>query len=286
MGNNKFNGKTQTSKKNFNNNNNYKENRKPRYENNKPQNEAEDYNEGLIVGRNAVRELLKSGRTIDKLLVQRGEREGSIVVLVAEAIERHIPVVESDKAKLDKLTNGASHQGIVAMAAEKEYCSVDDILNIAKERGEKPFIVIADGVSDPHNLGAIIRCAEGVGAHGFIIPKRRAVGLTPTVSKASAGAIEHLAVAKVTNIAATVEELKEKGIWIFSAEAGGENYYDTDFKCPCAIVLGSEGDGVSKLVKDRSDYIVSIPMYGKINSFNVSTAAAVILAEISRQHRM
>jgi 23S rRNA (guanosine2251-2'-O)-methyltransferase len=288
MGNNKFNGKQQNSKKNFNNgfNGNNKNDRKPRYENSRTDNDgAEDFSEGLVVGRNAVRELLKSGRAIDKLLVQRGEREGSIVVLVAEAIERHIPVVESDKAKLDKLTGGASHQGIVAMAAEKEYCTVDDILNIASERGEKPFIVIADGVSDPHNLGAIIRCAEGVGAHGLIIPKRRAVGLTPTVSKASCGAIEHLAVAKVTNIAATVEELKEKGIWIFSAEAGGENYYDTDFNCPCAIVLGSEGDGVSKLVKDRSDYIVSIPMYGKINSFNVSTAAAVILAEISRQHR-
>ena len=288
MGNNKFNGKQQNSKKNFNNgfNGNNKNDRKPRYENNRAaKDDAEDFSEGLVVGRNAVRELLKSGRAIDKLLVQKGEREGSIVVLVAEAIERHIPVVESDKAKLDKLTGGATHQGIVAMAAEKEYCSVEDILNIAKERGEKPFIVIADGVSDPHNLGAIIRCAEGVGAHGLIIPKRRAVGLTPTVSKASCGAIEHLAVAKVTNIAATVEELKEKGIWIFSAEAGGENYYDTDFNCPCAIVLGSEGDGVSKLVKDRSDYIVSIPMYGKINSFNVSTAAAVILAEISRQHR-
>ena len=288
MGNNKFNVKQQNSKKNFNNgfNGNNKNDRKPRYENSRTDNDgAEDFSEGLVVGRNAVRELLKSGRAIDKLLVQRGEREGSIVVLVAEAIERHIPVVESDKAKLDKLTGGASHQGIVAMAAEKEYCTVDDILNIAIERGEKPFIVIADGVSDPHNLGAIIRCAEGVGAHGLIIPKRRAVGLTPTVSKASCGAIEHLAVAKVTNIAATVEELKEKGIWIFSAEAGGENYYDTDFNCPCAIVLGSEGDGVSKLVKDRSDYIVSIPMYGKINSFNVSTAAAVILAEISRQHR-
>lgn len=281
MGNNKFNGRQQTTKKNYSG----KDNRKPYHESNRIQNDAEDVSEGLVVGRNAVRELLKSGRTIDKLLVQKGEREGSIVVLVAEAIERHIPVVETDKAKLDKLTGGASHQGVIAMAAEKEYCTVDDILNIAKERGEKPFIVIADGVSDPHNLGAIIRCAEGVGAHGLIIPKRRAVGLTPTVSKASAGAIEHLAVAKVTNIAATVEELKEKGIWVFSAEAGGENYYDTDFKCPCAIVLGSEGDGVSKLVKDRSDYIVSIPMYGKINSFNVSTAAAVILAEISRQHR-
>lgn len=245
----------------------------------------EEMSEGLIIGRNAVRELLKSGRTIDKLLVQKGEREGSIVVLVAEAIERHIPVVETDRAKLDKMTNYAVHQGVVAMAAEKEYCTVEDILAIAEERGEKPFIVIADGITDPHNLGAVIRCAEGVGAHGLIIPKRRAVGLTPAVSKASCGAIEHLAVAKVTNIAATVDELKERGIWIFSAEAGGAAYYDTDFKCPCAIVLGSEGDGVSKIVKDRSDYITSIPMYGKVNSFNVSTAAAVILAEVSRQHR-
>ena len=257
----------------------------PRREDNRRAYADEEMSEGLIIGRNAVRELLKSGRTIDKLLVQKGEREGSIVVLVAEAIERHIPVVETDRAKLDKMTNYAVHQGVVAMAAEKEYCTVEDILAIAEERGEKPFIVIADGITDPHNLGAVIRCAEGVGAHGLIIPKRRAVGLTPAVSKASCGAIEHLAVAKVTNIAATVDELKERGIWIFSAEAGGEAYYDTDFNCPCAIVLGSEGDGVSKLVKDKSDYIVSIPMYGKVNSFNVSTAAAIILAEAAKQHR-
>lgn len=246
---------------------------------------TEEIDEGLVIGRNAVRELLRSGRTVDKLLVQKGEREGSIVVLVAEAVERHIPVVETDRVKLDKMTNYSVHQGVVAMAAQKEYCSVDDILAIAEERGEKPFIVIADGITDPHNLGAVIRCAEGVGAHGLIIPKRRAVGLTSAVSKASCGAIEHLAVAKVTNIAATVEELKQKGIWVFSAEAGGNAYYDTDFNCPCAIVLGSEGDGVSKIVKDKSDYITSIPMYGKVNSFNVSTAAAVILAEVSRQHR-
>ena len=241
--------------------------------------------EGLIVGRNAVRELLKSGRTVDKLLVQRGEREGSIVVLVAEAIERRIPVVETDKAKLDKISNFAAHQGVIAMAAEKEYCSVEDILAIAEERGEKPFIVIADGITDPHNLGAIIRCAEGVGAHGLIIPKRRAVGLTPVVSKSSCGAIEHLAVAKVTNLGATVDELKKAGVWIFAAEAGGAAYYDTDFKCPCAIIMGSEGEGVSHLLKEKADYITSIPMYGKVNSFNVSTAAAVILAEVSKQHR-
>jgi 23S rRNA (guanosine2251-2'-O)-methyltransferase len=247
--------------------------------------QTEEMQEGLVIGRNAVRELLRSGRTIDKILVQRGEREGSIVVLVAEAIERHIPVIETDRVKLDKMTNYSVHQGVVAMAAQKEYSTVEDIFAIAEERGEKPFIVIADGITDPHNLGAVIRCAEGVGAHGLIIPKRRAVGLTSAVSKASCGAIEHLAIAKVTNIAATIEELKEKGVWVFSAEAGGQAYYDTDFNCPCAIVLGSEGDGVSKIVKDRSDYIVSIPMYGKVNSFNVSTAAAVILAEVSKQHR-
>lgn len=248
-------------------------------------NVSEEISENVVVGRNAVRELLKSGRDVDKIFVQRGEREGSIVVIVAEAVERKIPVVEVDKVKLDKMSGFTPHQGVVAMAAEKEYCTVEDILNIAAERGERPMIVISDGISDPHNLGALIRCAEGVGAHGIIIPKRRAVGLTAVVAKASAGAIEHMAIAKVPNIAACVEELKEKGIWVFAAEAGGDAYYNTDFKCPCALVFGSEGDGVSKLVKDRSDYIVSIPMYGKVNSFNVSTAAAIILAEVSRQHR-
>ena len=245
----------------------------------------EEVNEGLVIGRNAVRELLRSGRAIDKIFVQKGEREGSIVVLVAEAVSRHIPMVEVEKAKLDKMTAFATHQGIVAMAAEKEYCEVEDILLIAEERGERPFIIIADGITDPHNLGALIRCAEGVGAHGLIIPKRRAVGLTPVVTRSSCGAIEHLAIAKVTNLASTIDSLKQKGIWIFAAEAGGSAYYDTDLKCPCAIVLGSEGEGVSRLIKEKSDYIVSIPMYGHVNSFNVSTAAAVILAEVARQHR-
>ena len=246
---------------------------------------VEEIPESVIVGRNAVRELLKTDRAVDKLFVQRGEREGSIVVIVAEAVEKKIPIVEVDKARLDKMSGGAHHQGVLAMAAEKEYSTVDDILEIARERGEKPLIVISDGISDPHNLGALIRCAEGVGAHGIIIPKRRAVGLTAVVAKASAGAIEHMAIAKVSNIASCIEDLKERGIWVFSAEAGGEAYYDIDFKCPCALVFGSEGDGVSKLVKDKSDYIVSIPMYGKVNSFNVSTAAAIILAEAAKQHR-
>ncbi len=240
---------------------------------------------GLVIGRNAVRELLKGGRAVDKLLVSRGDREGSIVVLVAQAIERGIPVVEVERAKLDAMAGMSQHQGVIAMAAEKEYCSVEDIIAIARERGEAPLIVISDGITDPYNLGALIRCAEGVGAHGLIIPKRRASGLTPLVSKASAGAIEHLAVAKVSNIAQTIEELKEQNIWVYSAEAGGSAYYDTDFTGGCAIVFGSEGDGVSQLVKQRSDFIVSIPMYGHVNSFNVSTAAAVILAEASKQHR-
>lgn len=241
--------------------------------------------EGLIIGRNAVRELLRSGRDIDKLLVQRGNREGSIVVLVAEAVERGVPVVEADKAKLDAMSGFVPHQGVIAMASEKEYCSVDDILDIAKERGESPFIVIADGITDPYNLGALIRCAEGAGAHGMIISKRRAVGLTPLVAKSSTGAIEHLAVAKVSNIANTVRTLKEKGIWVYAAEVGGTPYYETDFKGPCALVFGSEGDGVSRVVVECCDGLTSIPMYGKVNSFNVSTAAAVILCEAARQNR-
>lgn len=257
-------------------------------ENKAPQNEDTgihgDYENGAVIGRNAVGELLKSGRDIDKLLVQRGERTGSIVVLVAQAIERGIPVIETEKAKLDSLSGYAPHQGVIAFAAEKEYCSVEDILDIAKERGEDPLIVICDGITDPYNLGAIIRCAECCGAHGLIISKRRAVGLTPLVTKASAGAIEHLAVAKVSNIASTVESLKEKGVWTFAAEAGGESVFATNLKGPCAIVLGSEGNGVSQIVQKTCDAIVSIPMYGQVNSFNVSTAAAILLAEAARQH--
>ena len=244
-----------------------------------------DYENGAVIGRNAVRELLKADRPLDKLLVQKGERSGSIVVLVAQAIEKGIPVVETDKNKLDAMSGFVPHQGIIAMASEKEYCTVDDILNIASERGEAPLIVIADGITDPYNLGALIRCAEGAGAHGIIIPKRRSTGLTPLVSKSSAGAIEHMAIAKVANISNTIRYLKEKGVWIFAAEAGGKPYYETDFKGPCGLVFGSEGNGVSQIVIENSDALTSIPMYGKVNSFNVSTAASVILCEAARQNR-
>lgn len=238
---------------------------------------------GIVAGRNAVRELLKSGREIDKIITCG--REGSIVALVAEARERGIPVTQADSSKLDYLARGANHQGIVAFAAQKEYSTVEEILQIARDRGEKPLIVIADGVEDPHNLGALIRCAECAGAHGVIIPRRRSSGLTPVVTKASAGALWHMAVARVSNIAETVEKLKDNGVWTFAAEAGGTAYYETDFDLPCAIVLGSEGAGVSKLVKERCDFTVSIPMYGFVNSLNVSTAASVILCHAARMQR-
>ena len=240
---------------------------------------------GAVIGRNAVRELLHSERTVDKLLVRRGDREGSIVALIAQAKERGIPVIEVDRTKLDEMAGTAPHQGIIALAAEKDYVEPEDILRIAEERGEPPLIAIADGITDPYNLGALIRCAEGLGAHGLIIPKRRAVGLTPLVTKASAGAIEHLAVAKVTNLAQTVKMLQERGVWVYAAEAGGSDYDKTNFRGPCALIFGSEGDGVSALLKERCDGIVSIPMKGQVNSFNVSTAAAILLAEAARQHR-
>ena len=240
---------------------------------------------GIVVGRNAVRELLKSERSVDKIYIRKGDREGSITVLIAEASNKNSPIIEVEPQKLDTLAEGANHQGIVALAAMKEYSTVDDMLALASERNEKPLIVICDSIEDPHNLGAIIRCAECAGAHGIIIPKRRSVGITATVYKSSAGAIEHMLIAKVANLNTTVEELKEKGLWIFAAEAGGSPYYETDFNCGCGIILGSEGNGVSRLLKENSDYIVSIPMYGKVNSLNVSTAASVILCHVARVQR-
>ncbi len=237
----------------------------------------------VIIGRNAVRELLKSGVDVDKILVSG--REGSIVALVAEAKKAGIPVVDADRRQLDKLSGGENHQGIVAFAAEKAYCSVEDILAIATQRGEKPLIVVCDSVEDPHNLGAIIRTAECAGAHGVIIPKRRACGLTQSVAKASAGALLHMAVAKVSNIASVIDELKEAGVWCFAAEAGGSLYYETDFNCACAIVLGGEDSGVGRLVKEKCDYTVSIPMHGKVNSLNVSAAAAVLICHASAMQR-
>lgn len=246
---------------------------------------AETPNEGLVCGRNAVRELLAGGRDIDKIFVARGDRNGSIVTLVAEAIERRIPVVEVDRKRLDTMCGHNRHQGIIAMAAQAEYATLDDIFARAAEMGEPPLIVIADEIEDPHNLGALIRCAECAGAHGLIVPKRRSVGLTTVVAKASAGAIEHLPIVKVTNLATTIDELKDKGLWLYAADMDGAPYYNTDWNGAAAIVLGSEGFGISRLVKEKCDFVVSIPIYGKVNSMNVSTAAAVILCEAAKQRR-
>ncbi len=236
-----------------------------------------------VIGRNAVRELLNSGRDIDKIFVSSGEREGSIKLLVATALERRIPVIETERTRLDFLSKNGSHQGIVALAPKHEYSTLEEILEYAESRGEAPFVVILDELEDPHNLGAILRNADAAGAHGVIIPKRRSVGLTGTVGKASAGAIEHVRVAKVTNLAQAIDTLKEKGLWIYGADMDGKEYYATDFSGGVALVLGSEGFGISRLIKEKCDFIVSIPMYGNVNSMNVSCAGAVLLTEIAKQ---
>ena len=244
--------------------------------------ENTEVSENIIAGRNAVMELIRSGRDIDKIFLKDGEWEGSIKVIAAEAKRLGIPTVSASKIKLDKISGGVNHQGVVAYASEVEYCTVKDILRRAEEKGEQAFVVIADGINDPHNLGALIRVAEGAGCHGLIIPKRRSATLTATVAKSSAGAYMHLPVAKVSNIANAIEELKKAGVWIYSAEAGGDDYDKTEIITPAAFVLGSEGEGVSKIVKDKSDFILSIPMRGKVNSLNVSSAGAVILFHARR----
>ena len=250
-----------------------------------------DEDSGMVYGRNAVIELLKSGKTVDKLFVQSGQREGSVTMIVAEAIKLSIPIIEADKRKLDSMLNHASHQGVVALTSEKEYCSIDDILDIAEERGQAPFILVADKIMDAHNLGAIIRSAECAGIHGIIIPKRNAVGVSPVVVKASAGAAVHMAVAKVANITTAINELKEKGVWIFSAVAGDEAenctaYSEADYTVPTALVVGNEGEGLSPIIVKNSDFLVMIPMFGKIESLNVSCASAILLYEAAKQRRM
>jgi len=249
-----------------------------------------DYGEGsdVIIGRNAVRELLKSGRTVDKIIILHGKREGSINELIYKAREKKIPIVETDKHKLETICIGEglsenSHQGIIAFASCVEYVTADDILENAEKKGEKPFILIVDRVNDPHNLGALIRSAEAAGVHGVIIPKRQSAGISGAVMKASAGAAEHVPICKVPNLADTVEALKKKGVWTVACEFGGTDYTKIDFTVPCAVVLGSEGRGVSELLLSRCDFRASIPMKGKVNSLNVSCAGAVVMYEVVRQ---
>ena len=237
--------------------------------------------EDLILGRNAVIEALKSDRTIECLYVSKGDLEGSIKVALGLAKDNGVVVKEADRRKLDTMCEGLNHQGIVAKVTPFKYCEVNDILEAAEKKGEKPFIVILDEIEDPHNLGSIIRTAELCGVHGIIIPKRRNVGVTSTVYKCSAGAIEHMKIAKVTNINATIDMLKEKGIWIYGADIEGKDYsYNTDFSGACALIIGSEGKGISNLTLKKCDLLVKIPMVGKINSLNASVAGGIMMYEV------
>ena len=240
----------------------------------------EEYND-QIEGRNAVLEYLESGKDINKILVATGEQHGSINKIIAIAKDRKIIITEIEKSKLNKIAQTENSQGVIAIVPPYDYCEVEDILQTAEERKEKPFIIILDGIEDPHNLGSIIRTAETAGVHGIIIPKRRNVGVTSTVYKCSAGAIEHMKIAKVTNINATIDMLKEQGIWIYGADIDGKDYsYNTDFSGPCALIIGSEGKGISSLTLKKCDLLVKIPMIGKINSLNASVAGGIMMYEV------
>lgn len=246
----------------------------------------EESGEGTLEGRNAVSEALKSGRTIDKVFIAAGETDRALQRLAAQAKAAGAVVNTVDRRKLDQMSVTHAHQGIIAMAAAHEYASLEDILSLADERGEAPLIVICDELTDPHNLGAILRTAECAGAHGVIIPKRRSVGLTAVVAKASAGAVEYMKVARVPNISAAIRTLKEKGVWVFGTAADGAvSLYDADLRGPAAIVIGNEGVGMSRLVSDSCDLKVSIPMRGKISSLNASNAASILLYEAVRQRQ-
>ena len=248
-----------------------------------PQPEREE-TEGQLEGRNALTEALRSGRTIDKVFIASGETDRALQRLAAEAKEAGAVVVPVDRRKLDAMSTTRAHQGVIALAAAREYFSIDDLLQEAADRGENALLVICDELTDPHNLGAIIRSAECAGAHGVIIPKRRSVGLTAVVAKASAGAVEYMKVARVGNINAAIEELKQKGVWIFGTAAEGSiPMYKADLTVPAAVVIGSEGDGMSRLVRKNCDVTVNIPMKGRISSLNASAAASILLYEAVRQ---
>lgn len=241
------------------------------------------YEELTIEGRNAVTEAFRAGKTIDRLFILDGCQDGPIKTIIREAKKGDTIITFVKKERLDQMSESGKHQGVIAYAAAYDYAEVDDILNAAKEKGEAPFVIILDGIEDPHNLGAMIRTANQAGAHGIIIPKRRAVGLTGTVAKVSAGAINYVPVAKVTNLVATIEELKEKGLWFVCADMDGEVMYRQNLTGPIGLVIGGEGEGVSRLVKEKCDFITKIPMQGDIDSLNASVAMGILSFEIVRQ---
>lgn len=243
-------------------------------------------NDNLVIGRNAVAELLKSGREVENIIIAKGEPEGPVLKIIAMAREKGIVVKNADRKKLDFMCGGANHQGVVANVPAHEYSSVEEILEFAKSKNEPPFIIICDEIEDSHNLGAIIRTAEACGVHGIIIPKRRNVGLNFIVAKTSCGALEYVKVARVSNLNSTIEKLKKENIWVYCADMDGRPWCKTDFSGGAALVVGSEGNGVSRLVKEHCDVTVSLPMYGKVNSLNASVAAGVIMYEIARQRNI
>ena len=247
-------------------------------------NQNEKYgSDELLIGRNPINEALSSGRSIIKVMVAKGAASGPAVEIAAKAKRAGIPVQEVDRKKLDLMTSGAVHQGVAALCAMKEYSTVEDILGLAEQRGESPFIIILDEIEDPHNLGAIIRSAECAGAHGVIVRKRRSAGLTYTAYKAAAGALEYVPVARVNSLADTIDSLKERGIWVYGADMNGESYLSVDFSGGAALVVGSEGKGISRLVREKCDTIVSLPLKGRINSLNASVAAGILMYKIAEK---
>ncbi len=249
--------------------------------------DEKDLKNDIIEGRNAVIEALRAGRSIDKIYIAKGDVDKTLGHIASKARAAGIVVVEADRRKLDFMSQTHAHQGVIALAAVKEYCTVDDIFAVAAERSEDPFIIICDEISDPHNLGAIIRSAECAGAHGVIIPKRRSAGLTAIVDKSSAGAAEHMAIARVPNLSAAIKDIKARGVWVYGTAANGQNdLWHTNLSGAVALVIGSEGDGMGRLVSDNCDFIISLPMRGRVSSLNASTAAAITMYEVLRQRTM
>ncbi len=236
-----------------------------------------------IAGRNAVTEALKSGRPLDSVFIARGERQGSLGAIVARCREQGIPIKEADSRKLDAMA--PNHQGVIAVAACKEYATLEDLFAAAEAKNEPPFFVVCDELADPHNLGAILRTAEAAGAHGVIVPRRRSVGLTSTVYKASAGAVEYVPVARVANITDTLKELKKRGVWVYGLDMNGDSWCSTDLTGAVALVVGSEGHGMTRLVREQCDFVLSLPMAGQINSLNASVACGIVLYEAARQRQ-
>lgn len=264
------------------NNRNFDERRILKQDNNKgkEQNNFDDQ----VEGRNSVLELLESEKDINKIFITRGDKQGSINKIIGRAKGKGIVLVEVDKSKLDEMSQTGNHQGVIAIVPPFEYCEVEDILDVAKSKNEQPFILILDGIEDPHNLGAIIRTAETAGVHGVIIPKRRAASVNSTVNKVSAGAVEHMKIARVNNINDTIQFLKDSGLWIIGTDGAAENYYyEQDLTGPIALVIGSEGNGMNRLVSENCDILVKIPMHGKITSLNASVSAGIVTYEIVKQ---